>query len=75
MSQSTNPRLSAESAADRVRTTRDENRSAETAADRVRTTRDEVFALLTEAGGLGDANITTWFQARQQPLVRLVNDR
>ena len=49
--------------------------SAETAADRVRTTRDEVLALLTEAGGLGDANITTWFQARQQPLVRLVNDR
>ena len=44
--------------------------SAEAAADRLLATRDEVLALLAEAHRLGDANITTWFQARAQPLVR-----
>jgi hypothetical protein len=44
--------------------------SAEAATNRVQAARDEVIALLTQAEGLGNANITTWFRAREQPLVR-----
>jgi hypothetical protein len=44
--------------------------SAEAATDHVQAARDEVIALLMQAEGLGDANITTWFRTREQPLVR-----
>jgi len=44
--------------------------SADAAADRIRATRGEVLTLLTEAEGLDEANITKWFRAREQPLVR-----
>jgi hypothetical protein len=33
-------------------------------------THDEIIRLLMQAKGLGDANITTWFWAHEQPLVR-----
>jgi hypothetical protein len=44
--------------------------SAKAATDRVQAARDEVIMLLMQAEGLGDTNITTWFRAREQPLVR-----
>jgi hypothetical protein len=44
--------------------------STEAATDHVRAARDKVIVLLMQAEGLGDANITTWFRARKQPLVR-----
>jgi hypothetical protein len=40
--------------------------SPEAATNCVQAAREEVLALLTQAEGLGDANITTWFQARDR---------
>jgi hypothetical protein len=44
--------------------------SAKAAINHVRVARDKVIVLLMQAEGLGNANITTWFWAHEQPLVR-----